>query len=127
MVGYWWFHWAEMLSKVRRKGAVWPGASGAMFRSTGSRYAPLVRTTRSGSSSRWASWPMESSKLTWTIARGTEEEGEDQGDSDDDRHRDHDDQAARVPFFFGRRRLLVEAVHEEIVGGWKLIVDSVYG
>src|SRR5579864_3150718 len=37
MAGYWWFHWAEMLSNVRRKGAVWPGASGATFRSTGSR------------------------------------------------------------------------------------------
>ena len=28
--------WAEMLSKVRRKGSDWPGPSGATLRSTGS-------------------------------------------------------------------------------------------
>src|ERR1051326_8378682 len=48
MVGYWWFHWAEMLSKVRRKGVVWPGASGATLRSTGSRKAPFGGITPSG-------------------------------------------------------------------------------
>src|SRR5580658_9417078 len=34
--GYWWFHCAEMLSKVRRKGWLCPGASGETVRSTAS-------------------------------------------------------------------------------------------
>src|ERR1700719_4053554 len=43
--GYAWFHWAEMFSKVRRKGLIWPGASGDRVRSTASSYRPPVRST----------------------------------------------------------------------------------
>ena len=64
--GYCRFHCAEMLSNVSRNGCVCPGASGETPKSTGSRYAPLVRTTCSGTSSRCATCPISSWKTTST-------------------------------------------------------------
>src|SRR5215467_13750855 len=66
--GYSWFHCSEMLSKVSRKVLLWPEASGAVLRSTASGYGPEVCRTCSGTSSRWASCPRESLKITVTVA-----------------------------------------------------------